>query len=63
LDEQGLCGCARQTRLVFSRRKAPAEGWHFMDIAHPGALWLIPVILSVGFLLWVLWSFWNDARH
>jgi hypothetical protein len=34
-----------------------------MEIAHPGALWLLPVILSVTFLLWVLWSFWRDQRR
>jgi hypothetical protein len=34
-----------------------------MEITHPGAFWLVPVVLSVAFLLWVLWSFWRDARH
>jgi hypothetical protein len=34
-----------------------------MDIAHAGAFWLIPVVLSVGFLVWVLWSFWRDERR
>ncbi|MGB6742604.1 MAG: hypothetical protein WBE38_03020 [Terracidiphilus sp.] len=28
-----------------------------MDIQHPDAIWLIPPILAVAFLLWVLWNF------
>jgi hypothetical protein len=34
-----------------------------MEITHAGALWLLPVLFSVTFLLWVLWSFWRDQRH
>jgi len=34
-----------------------------MEIPHPGALWLIPVFLSVVFLLWVLYSFWKDEHR
>jgi len=31
-----------------------------MNIAHPGAIWLIPPALAVAFLLWVLWNFCQD---
>jgi hypothetical protein len=31
-----------------------------MDIRHPEAIWLIPPILAVAFLLWALWNFWKE---
>jgi hypothetical protein len=34
-----------------------------MNIAHPDAIWLIPPVLAVAFLLWVLWNFWKDDRR
>jgi hypothetical protein len=33
-----------------------------MDIRHPDAIWLIPPLLAVVFLLWALWNFWKDDR-
>ncbi len=33
-----------------------------MDTIHPGELWLVPVVLSVGFMLWVLWMFWKESK-
>jgi len=33
-----------------------------MAIHHPDAIWLIPPLLAVSFLLWVLWNFWKDER-
>lgn len=29
---------------------------------NPNVLWLVPAILSVAFMLWVLWGFWQDER-
>ena len=43
--------------------EASAEQGISMEIPHPGALWLIPVFLSVVFLLWVLYSFWKDEHR
>jgi hypothetical protein len=28
-----------------------------MNIQHPDAIWFVPPILAVAFLLWVLWNF------
>ena len=33
-----------------------------MNTTHPDAIWLIPPILAVAFLLWVLWKFWKEER-
>jgi hypothetical protein len=33
-----------------------------MNIAHPDAIWLIPPLLAVAFLLWVLWNFIQDEK-
>jgi hypothetical protein len=34
-----------------------------MNIAHPDAIWLIPPLLAVAFLLWVLWNFIQDEKR
>jgi hypothetical protein len=52
-----------QNRPVFQQRKAPAKGWRLMEITNSGAFLLVPVVLSVAFLLWVLWGFWKDAHR
>ena len=28
----------------------------------PGLLLLIPALLAAGFMLWVLWQFWNASN-
>jgi hypothetical protein len=33
-----------------------------MNFPHPDAIWLIPPILAVSFLLWVLFNFWKEGR-
>jgi|HubBroStandDraft_2_1064218.scaffolds.fasta_scaffold1328993_1 hypothetical protein len=33
-----------------------------MEITHPDAIWLIPPLLAVAFLLWVLWNFIQDEK-
>jgi hypothetical protein len=30
---------------------------------HEQTLWLIPVSLAVGFMLWVLWNWWREERR
>jgi len=30
---------------------------------HDQALWLIPVGLAVGFMVWVLWHWWREEHH
>jgi hypothetical protein len=30
---------------------------------HEQTLWLIPVILAVGFMVWVLWNWWREEHH
>jgi hypothetical protein len=27
---------------------------------HAQTLWLIPVVLAIGFMLWVLWNWWRE---
>jgi hypothetical protein len=34
-----------------------------MDTFHPGSLWFVPVVMSVGFMLWALWGFWRDEKR
>jgi hypothetical protein len=30
---------------------------------HEQTLWLIPVGLAVGFMVWVLWNWWREERR
>ena len=30
---------------------------------HAQTLWLIPVSLAVGFMVWVLWNWWREEHH
>ena len=30
---------------------------------HEQTLWLIPVSLAVGFMVWVLWNWWREEHH
>ena len=30
---------------------------------HEQTLWLIPVGLAVGFMVWVLWNWWREEHH
>jgi hypothetical protein len=30
---------------------------------HPEALWLIPVVLAVGFMFWVLWNLHKQIKR
>jgi hypothetical protein len=30
---------------------------------HAQTLWLIPVSLAVGFMLWVLWNWWREEHR
>ncbi len=30
---------------------------------HPESLWLIPVILAVGFMVWVLWNLHREINR
>jgi hypothetical protein len=30
---------------------------------HEQTLWLIPVSLAVGFMLWVLWNWWREEHR
>jgi hypothetical protein len=30
---------------------------------HEQALWLIPVSLAVGFMVWVLWNWWSEEHR
>jgi hypothetical protein len=68
---QGLAAAraSNQTRVsapqgaAYAPKRRILKGLGLMDIAHPGALWLLPVLLSVTFLVWVFWGFRRDQRR
>jgi hypothetical protein len=62
-NQAKFCGCTPHSGNPAVRLQRSVEGSHSMEITNPGALWLVPVFLSVAFLLWVLWNFWRDEHR
>lgn len=61
LDSRGL-PVAREMNAV--KRRWAERGIVSMTVdLHEQSLWLIPVSLAVGFMVWVLWNWWREERR